>query len=32
LLIVDNLRPHRAKIVTAWVANAEKSQLVYHLP
>jgi transposase len=32
-LIVDNLRPHRAKIVTAWVAaNADKIELFYLPP
>lgn len=29
-LIVDNLRPHKARVVTAWVAaNADKIELVY---
>jgi transposase len=33
ILVVDNLRPHRAKIVTAWVAaNAAKIELVYLPP
>ena len=32
-LVVDNLRPHRAKIVSAWVAaNADKIELVYLPP
>src|SRR5207253_3134305 len=32
-LIVDNLRPHRARIVTAWVAaNCDKIELVYLPP
>jgi transposase len=32
-LIVDNLRPHRARIVTAWVAaNSDKIELVYLPP
>jgi transposase len=33
ILIVDNLRPHRARMVTAWVAaNADKIELVYLPP
>ena len=32
-LIVDNLRPHRVRIVTAWVAaNSDKIELVYLPP
>ena len=32
-LVVDNLRPHRAKIITAWVAaNSDKIELVYLPP
>jgi len=32
-LVVDNLRPHRARIVTAWVAaNSDKIELIYLPP